>query len=198
MQEYYQFLSSIDTKYLFNYAQSRQETPTGWSSLKAYLQAKLAWNVNYDSDKLTDNFFNAMYGDAAQDMLAFFNSYRMNSANNLSKGYTDLSSIFGNSCNATYWPLDLINQWLEYIDEAIDDIEYLKYSNTEVYQMYYDNIVIERVSLYYMIIELYSISFSASDYNEIVNTFIEDVQRLNITYVNESITMATYISSLQK
>jgi hypothetical protein len=197
MQESYQFLSSIDTKYLLSFTQLRQKTPTGWSLLKAYLQAKLAWNADYDVSELTDNFFNAMYGDAAQEMLTFFNSYRAHSTYNLSNGYTDLSSILGYSCKAQYWPLSIINQCLGYIDDALDDIEYLKEINLESYQMYYDNIVTERVSLYYMIIELYSSAFSSSEYNEIVNTFIDDVQRLNIDYVSESLTMDTFISTLQ-
>lgn len=195
MQDFYQFLSTINIKYLYNMGQFNQKTPTGWSLLKAYLQAKLAWDANYDINELTNDFFNAMYGDAAQNMLNFYSSYRMHSANMLNGEYNnDLSSIYGGSCKAQYWPLATINQWLAYIDDALSDIEYLRETDLESYQMYYDNIVTERVSLYYMIISLYP--FSTDEYDAIVDAFIEDVQRLNINYLNEMTTMATFINSI--
>ena len=62
-----------------------------------------------------------------------------------------------------YWPLPLLNQWLEYLDEARDAVAYLKNTDLEAYQTILDRIGLESLSLRYLKIQLYS----ATAFNEV-------------------------------
>jgi nicotinic acid phosphoribosyltransferase len=62
-QQNYQLFKKLNTIWVFNESQGGQSGGgTGWMVLKCYLDAKLAWNVNYDYNELIKKFFANYFG----------------------------------------------------------------------------------------------------------------------------------------
>ena len=73
----------------------------------------------------------------------------------------------------------IFTSYVNYINKALEDIEYLKTTDISLYQIYYDRIALERISIYYMAIECAPNSFSnLSDMKAIVK---EDALKFGIT-----------------
>ena len=84
-----------------------------------------------------------------------------------------------------YWPKNILDQWNGYVEKALSEIEFLKRVDQKMYQNYYDRITMERVSLYYMMVELHKNSYSDSFVQEMKRAFKEDCARLGITATTE-------------
>ena len=54
-----------------------------------------------------------------------------------------------------YYPSAILDRWLNKVDTAFSLIEDVKYTDYDLYTRYYDAICLERISLNYMLIELY-------------------------------------------
>ncbi|MDD6995404.1 MAG: DUF4838 domain-containing protein [Candidatus Borkfalkiaceae bacterium] len=76
LQENYKLLLKYGVKGLYDQTESYMAVSSGFGRLKGYLQSKLLWNVNADAEALTDKFFNAVYGNAAETMKTVFNETR--------------------------------------------------------------------------------------------------------------------------
>ena len=130
--------------------------------LKTYLISKLCWNVNEDMNALVDKFFTYYYGDAADEMYAVFQDTRLLSRNNMGT-LCKYQSFYGALTEPSLWPKDLLQKWLNKIDDALADIAYMKKTEPEKYEVLYKNIVCERVQYEYLLITCHERSF-ATDY----------------------------------
>lgn len=156
-QEFYQYAASKNTYWLFDEGQRNQlGGATGWQVFKNYICSKLQWNVNADLDELTDRFFTHYYGAGGEAMRKFFDEYRIHSRDLIDNfDFTRLNSLYHTCLKPKYWPKQLLDRWVGYIDEALDAIEYLKKVDMVEYQRCYDTITSERISIYFMITSLY-------------------------------------------
>ena len=55
----------------------RAENTTGFTALKEYLSAQVAWDNDVNMSNITADFFRNYYRDAAEDMYAYYTEYRM-------------------------------------------------------------------------------------------------------------------------
>lgn len=198
-QELFQFLAARDCIYLKNQGQfnSEQIGLTAWHNLKSFLDIELAWNANADVMELTENFFDAMYGKASKTMLDFYYSYRTYSLKLMNEGkFLGSFSVYNdNMLNSNYWSYPVLKQWMGYIDKALSEIEYLKAADPIAYQAYYDHIVAERVSIAYMMLEIYEAKLTL-DYKEfLLNVIEEDCTRLSIAKISETGSVSEYLSN---
>ena len=76
----------------------------------------------------------------------------------------------------------MLKQWMRYIDEAYESIAKYQTSDAELYQVLYDHITIESISVRYMILELYSGRLDSATLTEMKATFNDDCKRLNFNY----------------
>ena len=75
----------------------------------------------------------------------------------------------------------MLNEWLGYIDEAYESISHLEVSDPGLYKLLKDRITLESISPRYMIIELYSVYYSAEEYQEMLQSLksrCNDVRRI--------------------
>lgn len=72
----YQYFVQGNVRYWFNQGSRDSYDLTAFSGLKMFLDYKLQWNSSLDSDKLTEEWFEAMYKDAAPIMKRLFNAER--------------------------------------------------------------------------------------------------------------------------
>jgi len=180
MQSMYQYAAAHNVVYMFDQQQTTQTVPPDWGRLKIYLNAKLEWDVNADYKTLVNDFFVNYFKDASDTMLELFNDYCIYSELMIDK--YNLSGLCNNLVlqDKTYWPQAKLNHWLDLIQQAYADIEYLKNVNMDEYNNLYDKICLESLTYRYLSNKFYSsVNYSG-------NTFKSDVLRLGISNSRES------------
>ena len=189
MQDIYKYGVKNNAHFLFDQGQYNQDgKPTGWCILKIYLSSKLAWNVNLSVEQLIDEFFNAYFGPAAASMKGMFESFRVQALVNESNGYTGAKSIFHNAMRNKYWSRSLLKNWLAATEQALEDIDGLKETDSTMYETYKLNIRIERLQAIYLLVELYQSYYSEEQINAYRQEFLEIATEMGITRVDESMT----------
>ena len=170
---------------------------SGWHILKAYLSSKLSYDTSLDMNELTDNFFDAYFDVAAEDMKEFYYSWRRFSQyqQNVLGAYTTSSSIYFEALNKKYWPKSVLDGWYKSANEALKKIEVYKENDLDRYNTLYKHIVCERASIEYLYLSLYS-SELGSRRDQIKANFIEAVYMNNINTPREGGSMSDLINSL--
>ena len=157
IQDIYKFAFEVETDFIYTQSQYNQEnSTTGFGLLKGYLESKLGWNVNVDVDALTDKFFDAMYGDAADTVQQVYEEYRVLAQYQTDKlGYKGSRSIFMNGLQTKFWPRSSLFRWINMLYQALDEIEAIKLSEPAEYQKISKNIENELISFLYLYVEMY-------------------------------------------
>ena len=180
----YKMLASFDAKAVFNQSQHDQEgAQTAFGILKAYIHAKLSWDVNLDSGVLVENFFKAMYGDAAEIMKDYYYDLR-----NYQNSYeTSFGANWGNKViegavvNKSLWPLNTLNGFMAKVDEALESIEKYKTYDPELYEKLYWRIEAEWFSPAFIAATLHGMTMPTEQYDAVVKRLKEDVYTLGLT-----------------
>ncbi len=183
LTEFYREAAKVDGYWLFDLGhRDKNATGTGFQVLKGYLSSKLGWYAGEDLsdekfdeyiEELTDDFFTNYFGEAAKSMRSFYDSYRTAAAvaaDTLYSGWKH--AVYGVSSTSRnplwddepdsiyygtkYYEKEDIDKWLGYINQALTDISSLKTTDPDRYQDLYNRIVLERIAVYYMMVELYA------------------------------------------
>ena len=155
-------------------------------------------DIGYNSyiESVADSFFENYFGPSAQTMRSLFDSISNSTREN---GTLMTSYISGKWTHAKQGPNivyrdafvytennesyfnnpEMFDGWINLIEQALADIEYLKTTDNNLYQIYYDRIALERISVYYMAIECYPNRYqNVADMKAIVKA---DALRFGIT-----------------
>jgi hypothetical protein len=187
LQGMYQLGAAANGYFVFDLGQRLQSGGvTAWHVFKSYLISKLSWNVNLDIDELTKQFFKGYFGESADSMMNFYKSYRVHAEYTVNKVYSAGVSVYMPMNDVRYWPKNILDQWNGYVEDALSDIEVLKRVDQNAYQQYYDRITLERISLYYLMVELHKDSYSDDFVQHMKLSFKEDCARLGVTVSGEN------------
>ncbi len=198
MQDTYKLAKEVGAQWIFDQAQYSECTvPFGWGALKSYLVCKLAWNVDVDIDKLTDKFFKAAYGPVAEEMKEYYFEQRVyltwlsdNTAYSCSRSCSN-----GDIGEAEFWPKPVLTSWLDSINKIVENLEDVKRTDPELYEFYYYNVALERLSIYERLVNLYSYNISDDLLLEYKLQFIADAEALKIGITSETQESLTTIKS---
>ena len=188
MQDTYRLAKEVGAQYLFDQAQYGPCTvPFAWGALKSYLNAKLAWDVEADVVKLTDKFFKAAYGPVADEMKDYYFNQRvyLTWLSNNTDYSCSRSCSNGDIGNAEYWPKPVLTSWLNDINKIIEGLEDVRRADPALYEFYYNNIALERLSIYAQLVDLYEYNSSSDLIMTYKLQFIEDATILGIGYTEE-------------
>ena len=191
--DYYKWL--YEQKYQFTFAQfhSRQRgADTGFYTLANYVTCKLTWDSSLSTADLIDDYFNAMYSDAADAMKEVFYECRIWFAENHEKeGWGWSSNQLQPTNNPNLISLGFINTLFTKLDKAYAAIE--KYSKDEAtYAKLKEHIDIEWLFPAKCAIGLYSNKY---DVSEIKPKFKSLCNSLGITKVAENVGIENFIDS---
>lgn len=199
MQEYYQLYADIGAFIFIDETQNGNNGGmTGFHILKSYLSSKLAFDVNADVNELINRFFNVYFGEAAEDMLKFFNSQRaffQYQQNELGL-YTGTKPVQDVVELKEFWPKRIIDAWQGNVKDALDKIEKLKDTDLERYEMLYKHITCERVFLDYVSIKFYDTDIG-SDITKYVERHLNDIELNSIHRLSEGRTITSYLTELK-
>ncbi len=186
--ENYRVAAQCNAYYLFDQRQMDESgVVTGWTTLKDYVCSKLLWDVEQNPAELTDKFFDAYFGPAAPEMREIYDQMRLLTSYN--KEHNEMggqATIYLALTKETYWPKDILKQWLESYDRAEEKIAALKESDPALYESYLEHIMREKLSTLYLYVELYSFNTSAELIDAYKAEFKEWADKFGITRVWES------------
>jgi hypothetical protein len=191
MQQNYRFSVENKAIWLFDQAQwTETGYSTAWSALKAYLNAKLAWNVNCDYTKLIDDFFTCYFGQAAAEMRGVFDEMRFRSEYNRTvNGLGGPRSVYIDLMREEYWPKPLLTGWLDAYERAERAVSELALTDPRLKALYTDHIAGERLSTLYLLVELYAYNTDGETMDRYKAMFRRDADRLGMTRITEGGTM---------
>ena len=187
MQENLQLLHEHNGMWLYNLGQYNNGNSTGFSRYKAYLNAKLMWNVNADVNALTDDFFNNYFGVASADMRKFFNEYRAMTKHiyeNEDKtiGYLSLN---GHTPSASDFWYSSMNKWLGYIDNALAEAEKLSKTDATEGERVTKAVKLESLFIRYALITYFSGNFTSDQLLTMKTEWQADADKLGVTLCGE-------------
>lgn len=192
--ENYRMAAQCNAYYLFDQRQKDESGAiTGWSTLKDYVCSKLAWDADQNPNELIEKFFNAYFGPAAPEMREVFDELRLLTSYN--KEHNELSgqsTIYLQLTSETYWPKDILKQWLEAYDRAEEKIAPLKDTDPALYETYLERIQMEKLSTLYLFVECYSYNTSA----ELIDSYKAEFKELADKFHTTKVWEGTDISNL--
>lgn len=198
MADIYAAAAKFDVNFIYNQGQSTLNgRSTAFHALKTYLDAKLEWNTSLNIETLIDNFFNAMYKDAAPAMKNIFYeirgyNYQLISENGLLKK----RSIYQQIMNKKYWNLNLLLGWQDEFDAAKELVKKYRESDPELYKTLIDHIEVEWVSPAYISAVVFGAELDTATYNSIVSRLKSDVEKYSIEQYAEHAAMSDIINAL--
>ena len=188
MQGLYRLLKEKGAEFVFNQAQYPSTTTlTGFDIVRAYLESKLAWNVDADLKTLTENFFNAYFGEAAGPMLTYYNAFR--SWEEYLRSNMNIEGGVNATISKTHYPKQLLLGWYNYIEQAYAAIGDLKNTDIGAYQRYYDRICAEGIAIRAHLLVFYADTYVASELQQMRVDFKYDAERLGFTNYKETGTL---------
>ena len=93
--------------------------------------------------------------------------------------------IYEDPAQPKMWPINILQRWENYCEEALTLIEKHKSTNLSLYNSLYKNIVLESIFPQYVILELHRGKFSSSQINERVKKLLADCQLTKISRYGE-------------
>ncbi len=125
------FCSKRDQFWFTQMQDNNPNTNTAWHNLKAYLEAKLAWDTSLNMDELMKNWFRAMYKEAASQMWDVFQSVREWQQVELvgNRGLVAYGDGNPDVVKADCWPKDMVVGWLNAMDVAKSKVSDTKTKN---------------------------------------------------------------------
>ena len=174
MAELFRTIVDCSGTFLFNQGRHNQGDSSQFDTLRQYLVSKLAWDVDADVEKLTDNFFDTYFGKAKEPMKKMYDELMTLERYN----YEVLGmsgGVYGDVIKEKFWPVQTLNNWLGYIDEA--------------YTLAGDDDVLRRrilkESIFVRFIQLRLYILDGDDIEEVRQQFIKDAQSVGIARYSE-------------
>ena len=152
--------------YMFN--QMLQYT-ANWGRLKQYLMSELRWNTKPDDatwESWIANYMKGAFGPGATAMTEYFNAWNVWTEANASdfnntSGYggSGISKLLSEVASTSDMTAETLQSWIASCNKAIAALDV----NDDNYTVYYNNIVLERMTPLYLIMHLYGFNYEISE-----------------------------------
>lgn len=182
-QEQYKKYIDMGALWIFDQGQQNNGNSTHFSMFKIYLNSQWGWDINRDYNTLADNFFTHYFGKRDGAMRKLYEEVRTWLVHLDNEGLAGRCSDTADS--AEYWPHRLVAGWLELVDEAYAEIEPLRQSDPEKYELYARHVKLESMMPRYMAISYHAGTYSSGTLETMRREFAADCGELNITHVRE-------------
>lgn len=165
---------------------------TAFCQLFVYLDSKLMWNCNLDFNELVTKYFKAMYQDAWQIMYNLYVSEKDWGA--YTWNANDAMSTGSNSVKEDYWSYFVAKDWVNYVDEALLAIDYMKDSDPDLYEKTKNHINVEWMCPAFILLQFYRNDMPQAECDAMKLKMKEVIADADITVVGQG--NATYESFL--
>ena len=186
LQDTCKFVKENKGQMYYNMAQHDMRTPVDWGRLESYLEAKLSWNSNADLGMLINDFFDNYFKDAASVMKELYYAYKSKMA--YLADVKKVGAIINTPTSVLKkenWSFNELQGYLSYIDRAFEKIDYLKNTDSELYDKLYERINIESMTFKYMLYKLYPDKFGYDILQSLQSEMISQCREYGITKSQE-------------
>ncbi len=186
----YMFCYENNAVYMFDQGQHNQASPSAFMAFKYYLDSKAGINVNRSYKELEEKFFSGYFKEAADSMKNYYNALKVQ-LKYLEENYPSVDGGINNGkknvlANASYWSVDILNEYLGYIQTALSDVAFYESTDYATYCMLKNHILAESLFPRYALLTLYADSFSDKELTEKRASFKEDCEALGVTQEAEA------------
>ncbi len=174
--EGYQFYTSGNLLTWNNQGAYQNKEFNNFNGLKAFLDYKMMWDSTLDTEALTDEWFDAIYGEAASVMRELFDAEREWFYVAYDKvGRLDNYKMAVYLNNPEYWPYQMLVKWMSLCDEAQSILAKIyKENEPELYEVYKKHVDTEWCSPAYLLIARHEKASIPSDvFNKVISYFDE-------------------------
>ena len=186
IRENYAMAKEMGVDYMFN---QTIQAKSGWTMLKHYLISKLAWNANPTDAEWSawiDEYFANAYGSGANAMRNWFNDWLDDSVSAYATSDSD-PAIHRDMATKSNFPKATLENWINYAEAALLNLD----ESDPNYTQYYNNILLEKLSPEYFLIELYGMT---ADY---ASEFVWGVELWGITHLGEKVTIDATLNDIR-
>ncbi|MBE5752347.1 MAG: DUF4838 domain-containing protein [Clostridiales bacterium] len=179
--EFYSHMATRSNVKMFVQGQEAcKGTLTNFNNLKVYLEAKLEWDTSLDYEELINNFFNAMYREAAPVVKKVWLEMRANMQDMLAR-YDKFGGGDRIDFDARiYWPLATQVAWLNELDNAKKLVERYKTLDPVLYEDLCQHIEAECIAPLYHILESHKPYLTVAKANEYINRLQYDIEWMGL------------------
>lgn len=198
MMDTYYFFKQQGANIIYNEGQRWSENVTCFGKLKEYLDAKAQFDVTVSYEECKDKFFKNYYGAAADIMEQYYNELRqwetyLESVQDYGLGGGIYEEI-GLTTTPHYWPKEMLEDWLDLMDNAKKSLVYLELENPVLYQKLIKHIEIEELFPKYALCTLHESSYTSSAMLQMRKDFKIQADRLGLLQHEEH----DYITTIYK
>lgn len=191
MAETYRYTVQQNASYLFNEGQHNQGAATAFSRLKEYFNQVFEIDVNNDYQTVCDRWFKNYFGDGWAPMYKMFDEIQQHMNFLKTEYYGQITGqIYDQIAKSEYWPKQLLDRWMGYIEEAYKLINHYQYSDYAKYSTYRENILLESIFPRYAILNHHAGKYSNTELYKLRYSFIQDCADLGVTNTKEGGTIA--------
>lgn len=189
MQSWYKGL--VGNQMYFHDHVSEMSYATGWSALRIYLASKLGKDVDVNVEELVEKFFENVYLDASEPMMKLYNEWRAHEALCKAEGNAyagKMSHYSSKPLQSKFFSATMLKNWLGYIDEALDSIEYLNQNGDAAYESTKKMIIGERIFVNYILYRVYRydrVNLPADEYNNVKTELSQDLRYTKTNYTGQ-------------
>ncbi len=141
--DHYWTFEELGVQYVYDQNISVTALPS-FEALKIYTQSQQMKYRDVDYNEITKDFIDHYYGEARVPINKFYNSLRAWLLY-LQKNKDYSGKIMFNTCQEEFWPIDVLQKFIGYIDDGFKAIEPLKSKDPERYQLLYDRLKREKL-----------------------------------------------------
>ena len=130
----FKFYEKVGLKYYFEQA-CTQNGISPMSSMRVYVRSKLAWNANYNTQDLINDFIDHYYGDGAEGVKQYFAAVMENFERIYTIAETEDQDIYySRIMSADFWTRPLTLQLESYLEKADYAVDLGSSTNKDVYK----------------------------------------------------------------
>ena len=159
----------------FIYHQGTRETTTGaLSEMRLYVQSKLMWNTELDSETLAEEFIDAYYKDAAPMIKTYYNLYRQNFALKESEGNWHAYCMTANAnlfMQESVYPKGMLDRMEELFEEAKVAASVHKDTDKALYETLSMRVRKEQLTVRFLYLTLYPQYFTKAQISDMIDDF---------------------------
>ncbi len=151
--EHYRFYEECGVHYIDDQAYSSSGVPC-FEAMQIYIQSKLMYDTSLNYNALAYDFIDHYYGEAAGTFKEYFDFFRAY-YEYLAETKQITGSIWQEMGKEEYWPTEVVEKLFDYLDKCLKDIEPLKETNPDRWQLLNDRIRRERLTPIYLAFTLH-------------------------------------------
>lgn len=145
---HYQFYQDCGVHYIDDQAYSSSGIPC-FEAMQIYVQSKLMYDTSLNYNDLCYDFIEHYYGSAGETFKQYFDFFRAY-YEYLAETESINGSIWQEMGKADFWPTEVVQQLMDYLDQCLADIEPLKETDSARWQLLNDRLRRERLTPIYM------------------------------------------------